>query len=181
MAIVMHVSRTQRDPGIPPYKPASAVLLAELGKLAVSLLLAWREVKELLVTERGQDGRCQPGSQSKEINSKFNEGVEEQDLDGRVASRQRQTSAQMHATESQIPLLASSTDQASIGIMNILRRMKKETFGYGWQHMSVPALLFTGQSNLAYYASSNLSVPIFQITYQLKVSHDISAAMRSPS
>jgi len=56
----------------------------------------------------------------------------------------------------------------------IIQRMKEDTFDHDWLKLSIPAFLFTGQSNLSYYASSNLSVPVFQITYQLKVSRFLS-------
>ena len=49
------------------------------------------------------------------------------------------------------------------------RLILRECLGEGYFKLAIPALLFTIQNNLQYVASSNLSVPTFQITYQLKV------------
>ncbi|KAG0145504.1 hypothetical protein CROQUDRAFT_63820 [Cronartium quercuum f. sp. fusiforme G11] len=44
-----------------------------------------------------------------------------------------------------------------------------DVFQEGWWKLSVPAVMFVVQNNLQYVAASNLSVPLFQITYQLKI------------
>jgi hypothetical protein len=56
----MHMSRTERPAGVPPYKPASAVILAEFGKLLASLVLAYRECKTAIKQERTR-ARLFPG------------------------------------------------------------------------------------------------------------------------
>lgn len=60
--------------------------------------------------------------------------------------------------------------EGSSSLAAILRRIRQEVFGPGWTKLALPAALFTGQGNLAYYASSNLSVPVFMLTYQLSKS-----------
>ncbi|KAK4050569.1 hypothetical protein OIO90_005036 [Microbotryomycetes sp. JL221] len=44
----------------------------------------------------------------------------------------------------------------------------EDVFGSDWYKMAVPAVLFAVQNNLIYVAAKNLSVPVFQITFQLK-------------
>lgn len=51
----------------------------------------------------------------------------------------------------------------------VLGTLASDIFGDGWWYMAVPALLFAVQNNLIYVAARNLSVPVFQITFQLKV------------
>lgn len=48
--------------------------------------------------------------------------------------------------------------------------MKETVFGEGCWQLAFIAALFTIQGNLQYVASGNLSVPLFQLAYQLKVS-----------
>ena len=48
--------------------------------------------------------------------------------------------------------------------------MKGNVFGRGWWKLAIPAVLFVFQANAQYVASGNLSVPLFQLAYQLKVS-----------
>ncbi|KAL8280688.1 hypothetical protein RQP46_007011 [Phenoliferia psychrophenolica] len=43
-----------------------------------------------------------------------------------------------------------------------------DIFGGDWWKMGIPAVLFAVQNNLIYVAARNLSVPVFQITFQLK-------------
>lgn len=69
----------------------------------------------------------------------------------------------------QSPPLAGESSSAPITLSTILRRIKQETTAPGWYMLAVPALLFTCQANLSYFASSRLSVPVFQVTYQLKI------------
>ncbi|EGG01495.1 uncharacterized protein MELLADRAFT_45116 [Melampsora larici-populina 98AG31] len=51
----------------------------------------------------------------------------------------------------------------------VMNQLKLEIFQPGWWKLSVPAIMFVLQNNLQYIAASNLSVPLFQITYQLKI------------
>ncbi|KAH9812732.1 nucleotide-sugar transporter-domain-containing protein [Melampsora americana] len=54
-------------------------------------------------------------------------------------------------------------------MIEIVNELKCEVFQPGWWKLSVPAIMFVVQNNLQYIAASNLSVPLFQITYQLKI------------
>ena len=47
--------------------------------------------------------------------------------------------------------------------------MRGNVFGKGWWKLAIPAVLFVFQANAQYVASGNLSVPLFQLAYQLKV------------
>lgn len=214
----MHITRTRRDPGQPAYKPASAVLLTEVGKLVASLLLSFREVKHLLRSEEREslaltatngyerddddartaarrqektsvlydaDARNQPQENGRghhddelerqpglncepesSVPRRRGSEVRNGDIDAaRAADSQRQA---VHKDPDEVGY-AYTMGQPPISFSRIASRMWRETFGPDWLKLSVPAFLFTGQSNLAYYASSNLSVPVFQITYQLKV------------
>lgn len=238
----MHISQTERPAGVPPYKPASAVILAELGKLICSLLLAYRECKKALKQERqraslypsgnpallfdaDQDGtflsrsnsqqqlqehQQQPRRESSAPHMSEEELAEKEgllppaDINPAATSlpMSRQTSSQsswssgksdlsssisgggVHRRENSneeyqkhsLDYPGSPSDRIRSDFVNqeitskeVIQRMKEDTFGPDWMKLSIPAFLFTGQSNLSYYASSNLSVPVFQITYQLKV------------
>ncbi|BGP29323.1 hypothetical protein JCM10296v2_001062 [Rhodotorula toruloides] len=52
--------------------------------------------------------------------------------------------------------------------LGIVRMLLEDIFGGDWWKMAVPAVLFAVQNNLIYVAARNLSVPVFQITFQLK-------------
>ncbi|GAA5902970.1 hypothetical protein JCM6882_009659 [Rhodosporidiobolus microsporus] len=52
--------------------------------------------------------------------------------------------------------------------MGVVRMLWEDIFGGDWWKMAVPAVLFALQNNLIYVAARNLSVPVFQITFQLK-------------
>ena len=183
ITIVMHISRTRRDPGIPAYKPASAVLLTELGKLAMSLGLAYSEVKQLIAGERGSGGQIETRTGEEKQALLADAATHDQDYDhneepsqvseGNKSYPQRSADLQAFGGQSSVNHLLSDREVGNykITFMEILYRMREETFGGDWLKLSIPAMLFTGQSNLAYYASSNLTVPVFQITYQLKASY----------
>lgn len=165
-AILMHVSRTNRAPGVPLYKPAAAVILTECGKLLISVLLAWRECKQALKNEAKpsllfEADRSQPSTPSgKEKTST---------ADSKAARGEDEDQDEFEACEALLRQPASASDSFVPAGSEILQRMREDVFGPDWTKLSIPAMLFTGQSNLAYYASANLSVPVFQITYQLKV------------
>ncbi|KDE08718.1 hypothetical protein MVLG_01173 [Microbotryum lychnidis-dioicae p1A1 Lamole] len=44
----------------------------------------------------------------------------------------------------------------------------EDIFGSDWWKMGIPAVLFAVQNNLIYVAARNLSIPVFQITFQIK-------------
>ncbi|MBW0506961.1 hypothetical protein O181_046676 [Austropuccinia psidii MF-1] len=52
---------------------------------------------------------------------------------------------------------------------HIYQHLHSSIFSPRWWLLSIPAILFVIQNNLQYLAASNLSVPLFQITYQLKI------------
>ncbi|GAA6029995.1 hypothetical protein JCM8097_009206 [Rhodosporidiobolus ruineniae] len=52
--------------------------------------------------------------------------------------------------------------------MGVAAMLWEDIFGGDWWKMAVPAVLFALQNNLIYVAARNLSVPVFQITFQLK-------------
>ncbi|GAA5974127.1 hypothetical protein JCM11641_003450 [Rhodosporidiobolus odoratus] len=52
--------------------------------------------------------------------------------------------------------------------LGVVRMLWEDIFGGDWWRMAVPAVLFALQNNLIYIAARNLSVPVFQITFQLK-------------
>jgi UDP-sugar transporter A1/2/3 len=153
-AVLMHASRTDRAPGVPLYKPAAAVILTECGKLLISALLAWRECRTALKDEgRSKALSVGSGEPSPEEKQGLLDGKDSEEEEGLFR----------HSQESTRSIPESPNPKA------VLQRLKEDVFGPDWTKLSIPAMLFTGQSNLAYYASSNLSVPVFQITYQLKV------------
>lgn len=226
--VVMHISRTERPVGTPPYKPASAVILAELGKLLVSILLAYRECKRAIKQERERilsiftsdttgalfDAAAESsGASAFKIERRAATGSAEEEKQSLLPSTEFAASSvpMSKRTSSQSSWSSSATDSGKNSLNGaalhhrtssseegedellreypgspsdrlrsdfqsekitpgeVLRRMKEDTFGPDWLKLAIPAFLFTGQSNLSYFASSNLSVPVFQITYQLKV------------
>lgn len=76
------------------------------------------------------------------------------------------------------PPLLQSTNTAvqDLGDADWWGTMKETVFGEGCWQLAFIAALFTIQGNLQYVASGNLSVPVFQLAYQLKVSRRISSA-----
>ncbi|BGP13220.1 hypothetical protein JCM10213_005010 [Rhodosporidiobolus nylandii] len=52
--------------------------------------------------------------------------------------------------------------------LGVVGMLWEDVFGGDWWKMAVPAILFALQNNLIYVAARNLSVPVFQITFQLK-------------
>ncbi|GAA5923893.1 uncharacterized protein JCM15063_005492 [Sporobolomyces koalae] len=70
------------------------------------------------------------------------------------------------------PLVRKILDDPNMWVrrrrMGILRMLSEDIFGSDWFKMCVPAVLFALQNNLIYIAARNLSVPVFQITFQLK-------------
>lgn len=236
LTVVMHISRTERPAGTPPYKPASAVILAELGKLLVSVLLAYRECKRALKQERervsssifsssrsnllfdaseqdttegagyetpptrarvagadagGQDGveeekegLLHPQGRAQSFKPALSRSNSYSSWSSAASDDKHGTGAGFHRTEGStsedddtLPAypgspphrIRSDFRNEEITAKEAVQRMKEDTFGPDWMKLSVPAFLFTGQSNLSYFASSNLSVPVFQITYQLKI------------
>lgn len=136
-AVVMHISRTDRAPGVPPYAPAAAVIVTELGKLILSLLLAWREMRSTLIEERDAGareqllGRVLPGSSS----------AVEEEQEGEKQSLLLTKEQQEDASST----VAAPSSAASPSNAEIITRIREDTFGPGWTQLSVSALLFTCQ------------------------------------
>ena len=140
--VVLHMSRIRKAPGSPSYKSSSAVILTEAGKMLASLFLAARDLK------RERSTNYAPLFES--------EDPDADDHDGMAAKpAEKNGSTLSDGPDSRAPLW---------------RIILRDCLGEGYLKLAIPALLFTVQNNLQYVASSNLSVPTFQITYQLKVS-----------
>ncbi|POW19708.1 hypothetical protein PSHT_04364 [Puccinia striiformis] len=72
------------------------------------------------------------------------------------------------------PLLTRLTQNHSSSLspfrlQQALLHLRASVFSQDWYLLSIPAVMFVVQNNLQYLAASNLSVPLFQITYQLKI------------
>ncbi|KAL7004151.1 hypothetical protein EMMF5_006278 [Cystobasidiomycetes sp. EMM_F5] len=199
LAIVMHISRTHIAPGQPRYKAASAVLLTEVGKLLCSLGLAYRESRNLMRKEQaeqqksayshdggtyemnggnghanGSHSQSQYDNDSQDVLPPPDAQEEKQGLLS-PASAADPSWGQPSSGASVFPPFrwkGNGQDKSShipITPKAIAQRTWQETFSGDWLKLIIPAMLFTMQGNLAYYASSNLTVPVFQITYQLKI------------
>ncbi|GAA6061178.1 hypothetical protein JCM10212_002391 [Sporobolomyces blumeae] len=74
--------------------------------------------------------------------------------------------------EVQEPLVRKILDDPQMWVrrrrLGVLKMLVEDIFGSDWYKMCVPAILFALQNNLIYIAARNLSVPVFQITFQLK-------------
>ncbi|GAA5976880.1 hypothetical protein JCM5350_007276 [Sporobolomyces pararoseus] len=74
--------------------------------------------------------------------------------------------------EVQEPLVRKILDDPEMWVrrrrMGVIKMLMEDVFGSDWWKMCVPAILFALQNNLIYIAARNLSVPVFQITFQLK-------------
>ncbi|PLW05059.1 hypothetical protein PCANC_27628 [Puccinia coronata f. sp. avenae] len=54
-------------------------------------------------------------------------------------------------------------------LLEALGHLRTSVFSQDWLCLGIPAVMFVVQNNLQYLAASNLSVPLFQMTYQLKI------------
>ncbi|OAW00050.1 hypothetical protein PTTG_07377 [Puccinia triticina 1-1 BBBD Race 1] len=59
--------------------------------------------------------------------------------------------------------------QPLVRLLDALDHLRASVFSQDWFLLAIPAVMFVIQNNLQYLAASNLSVPLFQITYQLKI------------
>ena len=138
----MHISRTDRAPGVPPYAPAAAVIVTELGKLVLSLMLAWRETRSTLKEERDTGAREQllarilPGTASVE-------DARDGEKRSLLLSKEEQEQEQVQEDVSTTTVTQSSAARPSN--TEIITRIREDTCGPGWTQLSVPALLFTCQ------------------------------------
>ncbi|GAA5894456.1 uncharacterized protein JCM6883_002108 [Sporobolomyces salmoneus] len=91
----------------------------------------------------------------------------------RLTEKLRKYAREMDAEkEVQEPLVRKILDDPQMWIrrrrMGVIKMLVEDVFGSDWYKMCVPAILFALQNNLIYIAARNLSVPVFQITFQLK-------------
>lgn len=138
------MSRIRKAPGSPSYKSSSAVILTETGKMLASLFLASRDL------DRERKTEYSPLFASEDPDTdEINDG----------------SAPALKPFEKKGPVRSDNPDTE----LPLWKLILRECLGPGYMKLAIPALLFTIQNNLQYVASSNLSVPTFQITYQLKV------------
>lgn len=147
------MSRIRKTPGSPSYKSSSAVILTETGKMLASLFLASRDL------DRERKTQYIPLFESEEPHAEENNG------DAQPKPYEKPSAGREFSADSHVPLS---------------KVILRECLGPGYMKLAIPALLFTIQNNLQYVASSNLSVPTFQITYQLKVRRGACSRTRRP-
>ncbi|KAM0749148.1 hypothetical protein T439DRAFT_327640 [Meredithblackwellia eburnea MCA 4105] len=81
-------------------------------------------------------------------------------------------STALHPTR--IPFHPGNLVGGSSGLLDIFERdawvaLRQAVMSPGWWKLAVPSVLFMFQANAQYVAGSNLSVPVFQLAYQLKI------------
>ncbi|GAA6048898.1 hypothetical protein JCM3770_007110 [Rhodotorula araucariae] len=133
LTVVLHYSRIS-VPADRMYSAASAVLLNELLKGAISLTIAFRNAVLAAGSRSGEYSRLEMGDESERRRiAGYNEawGVEQLKAGG--------------------------------------RKMFSEVFSNDCWKLSIPACLYVVQNNLQFVAASNLDVPTFQVTYNLKI------------
>ncbi|GAA5833033.1 hypothetical protein JCM5353_005443 [Sporobolomyces roseus] len=119
------------------YSAASAVLLNELLKGAISLSIAFRNSVHAHTGGPGGDYAPLPSKDELE--------------DGR-----RPSTGDVNVWESQ-------------RMQGAAKKMFTEVFSNDCWKLSIPACLYVIQNNLQFVAASNLDVPTFQVTYNLKI------------
>ncbi|GAA5970115.1 hypothetical protein JCM11641_000275 [Rhodosporidiobolus odoratus] len=145
LTIVLHYSRIS-VPKDRMYNAASAVLLNELLKGAISLSIAFRNSvlaasSPVSALERGEYSKLE-----------LNDG-----------GKQRRGSGS---------LMSGSAGASMWTPENVVRggrKMLTEVFSNDCWKLSIPACLYVIQNNLQFVAASNLDVPTFQVTYNLKI------------
>ncbi|KWU46543.1 nucleotide-sugar transporter [Rhodotorula sp. JG-1b] len=134
LTIVLHYSRIS-VPKDKSYSAASAVLLNELLKGAISLSIAFRNAVAGTANAAGRSY------------AKL-EGGEDDHYRKGVAS-------------------GSAWDMERVQAGG--RKLLSEVFSRDCWKLSIPACLYVIQNNLQFVAASNLDVPTFQVTYNLKI------------
>ncbi|GAA5835475.1 hypothetical protein JCM9279_004552 [Rhodotorula babjevae] len=140
LTIVLHYSRIS-VPADRMYNAAAAVLLNELLKGAISLSIAFRNALLAASSSRGGDYSRVPTDD--EFESRRRSGPSGGVGGGGGADLAR---AKFAAT-----------------------KMLGEVFSGDCWKLSIPACLYVIQNNLQFVAASNLDVPTFQVTYNLKI------------
>ncbi|GAA5931550.1 uncharacterized protein JCM15063_001499 [Sporobolomyces koalae] len=136
LTIVLHYSRIS-VPKDKMYSAASAVLLNELLKGAISLSIAFRNAVHAQGAGPGGDYAPLPGKDELE--------------DGRK------------------PLAAGDNVWDQTRMQLAAKKLFGEIFSNDCWKLSIPACLYVIQNNLQFVAASNLDVPTFQVTYNLKI------------
>ncbi|GAA6016627.1 hypothetical protein JCM11491_006023 [Sporobolomyces phaffii] len=140
LTIVLHYSRIS-VPKDKMYSAASAVLLNELLKGAISLSIAFRNAVH--AHPSASAGEYVPLPSKDELE------------DGRKPSP---------ALLGDSPSVWESRQMQLAG-----RKLFSEIFSNDCWKLSIPACLYVIQNNLQFVAASNLDVPTFQVTYNLKI------------
>ncbi|GAA5913949.1 hypothetical protein JCM5296_004487 [Sporobolomyces johnsonii] len=144
LTIVLHYSRIS-VPKDKMYSAASAVLLNELLKGAISLSIAFRNAVHAAPTSGGGAG----------LGLGEYAPVDKDELEsGRKGGRDAG--------------LAISVWEPR-RIKSAARKTVAEVFSNDCWKLSIPACLYVIQNNLQFVAASNLDVPTFQVTYNLKI------------
>ncbi|GAA5865965.1 hypothetical protein JCM8547_002899 [Rhodosporidiobolus lusitaniae] len=144
LTIVLHYSRIS-VPADKMYSAASAVLLNELLKGAISLSIAFRNAVHAAAQAAGS------------------------------SALERGEYAQLERNESHGKRRAGGLGPAGESLWSVQsverggRKMLREVFSSDCWKLSIPACLYVIQNNLQFVAASNLDVPTFQVTYNLKI------------
>ncbi|KAL7006558.1 hypothetical protein EMMF5_003979 [Cystobasidiomycetes sp. EMM_F5] len=191
LAVVLHISQTRQQAGQARYRPSSAVVLTELGKLFASLLFAWFEVGNLMKREEREavsgvnlglgipvvhitsDVTVSKEEEERLLSSK--DDFEDEKLSG--MDSQRRSSGDELSNRSELAEDVESSGgvprsrcaSRSVSIAARLARMRREFLSPDLFTLAIPAIFFTFQNNAQYVAAANLSVPAFQVSYQLKI------------
>ena len=145
VSILIHVSRARE--GATRYKASSAVVLTEIGKLVVSLLLACRDVRS----------RRSSSSSLLAI-----------DAGSTRESKRAATTPRASLDLEKAPLVGDETHEDGGAHQSSASQLWSE-LQEDCCSLALPATLFTVQTQLFYFALSNLSVPAYQVASQLKV------------
>ncbi|GAA5872524.1 hypothetical protein JCM3774_006843 [Rhodotorula dairenensis] len=134
LTIVLHYSRIS-VPKDKSYSAASAVLLNELLKGAISLSIAFRNAVTGTATAAGRNYAKMEGGED--------DYYRRSDAGGDAWDRERVQAGG--------------------------KKLLGEVFSRDCWKLSIPACLYVVQNNLQFVAASNLDVPTFQVTYNLKI------------
>ncbi|GAA5854920.1 hypothetical protein JCM3766R1_001999, partial [Sporobolomyces carnicolor] len=144
LTIVLHYSRIS-VPKDKMYSAASAVLLNELLKGAISLSIAFRNAVHHHHGGGGGPGGYEPLATKDELDGEL----------GGAARNKRDASDSDVWNSTRVQLAA--------------KKLFGEIFSNDCWKLSIPACLYVIQNNLQFVAASNLDVPTFQVTYNLKI------------
>lgn len=180
LAVVLHISQTRQQAGQARYRPSSAVVLTELGKLFASLLFAWFEVGNLMKREEREavsgvnlglgipvvhitsDVTVSKEEEERLLSSK--DDFEDEKLSG--MDSQRRSSGDELSNRSELAEDVESSGgvprsrcaSRSVSIAARLARMRREFLSPDLFTLAIPAIFFTFQNNAQYVAAANLSV-----------------------